>query len=243
VKSSQLVDADVGTVIVPSMSRRLFLQGLAAGSTVLALGAAHAVAEPGAVARARAEKRPDGRSRLPPGQYLLHHLRFMGGHQGDPSPGLLRLRIHGEVEKPYELDFAALLRMPQVEQNCDVHCVTRWSLLDCHWTGVRVADLIARAQPKAAARYVIFEAAHDYSSNVLLSEAMAPNVLVAHRFRDQPLAPGHGAPLRALIPDLYFWKSAKWLTGIRVSARNARGYWELRGYHNHGDPWQQERYG
>jgi DMSO/TMAO reductase YedYZ molybdopterin-dependent catalytic subunit len=71
---------------------------------------------------------------------------------------------------------------------------------------------------------------------------MLPNVLVAHRYKDAPVAPGHGAPVRALLPDLYFWKSAKWLTGIRLSARNERGYWELRGYHNHGDPWQQERY-
>jgi DMSO/TMAO reductase YedYZ molybdopterin-dependent catalytic subunit len=226
------------------MSRRTFLQALGAGSTVIALGgAAHVLADDEATRRARASKRPDGRPRLPPEQHLLQRIRPMGGEQGDPSPGRARLRISGEVEQPYELSFAELLAMPQIEQSCDVHCVTKWTVLDSRWAGVRVADLIARARPKSSARHVIFEAAHGYTSNVRLREALQPNVLVAHRYEGRPLAREHGAPLRALVPDLYFWKSAKWLTGIRVSARDEPGYWELRGYHNHADPWREERYG
>lgn len=225
------------------MSRRSVLQSLAAGSLLTALGATCALADDDTARRARAQKRPDGRPRLPPGQMPIQYLRPMGGREGDPSPGKLKLRVHGEVDAPYELDFASLLRLPQVDQTCDVHCVTRWTLLDSHWRGVRVADLIARATPRAGARFVIFEAAHGYTSNVSLSDAMKPNVLVAHQTEGRPIPIAHGAPLRALVPDLYFWKSAKWLTGIRLSARDEPGYWEVRGYSNHADPWKEERDG
>jgi DMSO/TMAO reductase YedYZ molybdopterin-dependent catalytic subunit len=166
----------------------------------------------------------------------------MGGTEGDPSPGAFRLRVWGEVEEPFELDFAALLKLPQIEQACDVHCVTKWTVLDSKWTGVRVADLAARARPKPGARYVVFEAAAGYTSNVALRDALKPNVLVAHRHEGAPLARANGAPVRALVPDLYFWKSAKWLTGIRFSAVDRPGYWEVRGYSNRADPWKEERY-
>jgi DMSO/TMAO reductase YedYZ molybdopterin-dependent catalytic subunit len=226
------------------MSRRGSLRGaVAAGTTLIALGAVHAVADDDATRKARNTKRSDGRPRLPPGQHLIERLRPMGGEQGDPSPGTFHLKVSGEVEQPYAIDFAELLRMPQIEQACDVHCVTGWTVLDSHWSGVRVADLIARAKPKSSARYVIFEAAHGYTSNVLLREALAPNVLIAHKHEGQPLARAHGAPARALVPDLFFWKSAKWITGIRLSAHDAPGYWEQRGYNNHADPWREERYG
>jgi DMSO/TMAO reductase YedYZ molybdopterin-dependent catalytic subunit len=192
--------------------------------------------------QARKLKLADGRPRLPPNQHLIERIKPMGGQEGDPSPGAFRLKVHGEVDAPYELDFAGLLAMPQVTQTCDVHCVTKWSLFDSHWTGVKLADLAARAKVKAAARYVIFEAASGYTANVLLREALRPNVLVAHKYEGSPLPRAHGAPVRALMPDLYFWKSAKWLTGIRFSASDAPGYWETRGYHNHADPWAEERY-
>jgi DMSO/TMAO reductase YedYZ molybdopterin-dependent catalytic subunit len=167
----------------------------------------------------------------------------MGGEEGDPSPSSWRLRVHGEVENPFTIDFSSLLTLPQVEQPCDVHCVTKWSVLDAVFTGVRVADLAARAQVKPSAHHVIFEAAYGYTSNVLLREGLAPNVLLAHRLDGNPLPRAHGSPVRALVPDLYFWKSAKWLTGIRFSAEDQPGYWETRGYHNHADPWREERYG
>jgi DMSO/TMAO reductase YedYZ molybdopterin-dependent catalytic subunit len=228
----------------PSMQRRQFLRGMTAGTVVIALGgAAYALADTDEERRARAALRPDGRPRLPPNQYLLKHLRPMGGEEGDPSPGGFRLQVHGEVESPYTLDFASLLAMPQVEQDCDVHCVTKWTVLGAHFTGVRVADLAARAKVRATAHHVIFEAASGYTSNVPLHEAIAPQVLVAHKLEGSPLPRGHGAPVRALVPDLYFWKSAKWLTGIRFVRTDEPGYWETRGYHNHADPWKEERYG
>ncbi len=226
------------------LQRRMFLRSVTSGAVVVALGGgAYVLADDEDERRARAALRPDGRPRLPPGQHLLKRLRPMGGDEGDPSPGTWRLRVHGEVESPLVLDFAALLAMPQVEQECDVHCVTKWSVLGARFTGVRVADLAARARVKPTAHHVIFEAAQGYTSNVPLREAIAPNVLVAHRLDGVPLARAHGAPTRALVPDLYFWKSAKWLTGVRFVAEDQPGYWETRGYHNHADPWKEERYG
>jgi DMSO/TMAO reductase YedYZ molybdopterin-dependent catalytic subunit len=226
------------------MERRAFLRTVAAGTVIVGLGGgAYVLADDEAERKARATMRPDGRPRLPPSQYLLKRLRPMGGDEGDPSPGSFRLQVHGEVESPFTLDFAGLLAMPQVEQTCDVHCVTKWTVLDARFTGVRVADLAARAKVKPTAHHAIFEAANGYTSNVLLREALAPTTLVAHRLEGTPLARAHGAPARALVPDLYFWKSAKWLTGIRFTAEDRPGYWETRGYHNHADPWAEERYG
>jgi len=229
--------------ITPSMNRRMFLRNVTAGTVVIALGgASYVLASDEDEARARKAVRPDGRPRLPPSQYLLKRLRPMGGVEGDPSPGAFRLKVHGEVDAPFEIDFAGLLQMPQVEQTCDVHCVTKWTLLDARWTGVRVADLAARAKVRPSARHVIFEANGGYTSNVLLKEALAPNVLVAHKHEGAPLARPHGAPVRTLVPDLYFLKSAKWLTGIRFVTHDEPGYWEIRGYNNHADPWKEERY-
>jgi DMSO/TMAO reductase YedYZ molybdopterin-dependent catalytic subunit len=225
------------------MQRRTFLRGLSLGTVVIALGgAAYVFADDEEERRARQEKRPDGRPRLPPNQYLLKRLRPMGGEEGDPSPGAFRLRVHGEVDNPFTLDFAELTAMPQTEQASDVHCVTKWTVLDAKWTGVKVADLAARAKVRSSAKHVIFEAAHGYTSNVLLHEALKPDVLVAHKLEGSPLARAHGAPVRALVPELYFWKSAKWLTGIRFVDADQPGYWEVRGYNNHADPWLEERY-
>jgi DMSO/TMAO reductase YedYZ molybdopterin-dependent catalytic subunit len=226
------------------LDRRTFLRGLTVGTVVAGVGGAtYVLADDAATQRARRELRPDGRSRLPPEQYLLQRMRPMGGTEGDPSPGKFRLKISGEVEQPFEIDFAELLRMPQIDQTCDVHCVTKWSLLDSKWTGVRVADLAARAKLKPSARYVIFEAAAGYTANIPLKDALKPNVLVAHRYEGQAIPRPHGPPVRALVPDLYFWKSAKWLTGIAFVSSDRPGYWETRGYHNHADPWREERYG
>jgi DMSO/TMAO reductase YedYZ molybdopterin-dependent catalytic subunit len=193
--------------------------------------------------RAREEKLPDGRPRLPPGQYVREDLKDMGGEAGADDFRSYRLRVYGEVEQPLELTYAELLKLRQTDQTCDVHCVTRWSMLDSQWRGVLLSDLAERVKVKSSARYVIFEAAHGYTSNVPLDEALRPNVLVAHHFGGDPLASEHGGPVRALVPELYFWKSAKWLTAVRFSAHDEPGFWENRGYHNHGDPWHEERYG
>lgn len=225
------------------LARRRFIQRAASGTVIAAFGGGLWVLADGLTREARAQTRSDGRPRLPPGQRVIQRLKPMGGDPGDPSPGKLRLRVHGEVERPFSLGFSELLALPQADLAVDVHCVTGWSVLGARVRGVRVRDLAERARPKKGARYVIFEAAHGYTANVPLSEALKPSVLVAHRLEDRPLPRAHGAPVRAIVPDLYFWKSAKWLTGIRFASKNEPGYWEQRGYHDYGDPWKEERHG
>src|SRR5262249_42000899 len=110
------------------------------------------------------------------------------------------------------------------------------------WVGVRIADLADRAKVRPSAKHAIFEAAHGYTANVLIHEALASDSLVAHTFEGRPLPRENGPPVRALVPALYFWKSAKWLTGVRFTTDDEPGYWEVRGYNNHADPWKEERY-
>ena len=224
------------------MNRRRLLEAAAAGAVVSVLGGCYRAVSPEVQKRAEREILPDGRRRLPPGQTVLQALKPMGGAEGDPSPGKFRLAVHGAVSKPLRLDFRELLALPQVEQTCDVHCVTGWSVLDSVWKGVRVDHLAELAGLSDGARYVIFEAAHGYTANIPLQEALKPNVLVAHRLDSDPLAEENGAPVRSLVPDRYFWKSAKWLTGIRFVREDEPGYWEVRGYSNSADPWKEERY-
>jgi DMSO/TMAO reductase YedYZ molybdopterin-dependent catalytic subunit len=224
------------------LARRRFMRLAGAGTAVAVLGGYYYISDE-LTRIAQAQTLSDGRPRLPPGQRVLKAWRPMGGEPGDPSLEHFRLRVSGEVEAPYTLSYAELLAMPQAALAVDVHCVTGWSVLDAQVKGVLVKDLAERAKLKPSARHVIFEAAHGYTTNVPLREALAPKSMVARELAGAALPRAHGGPVRGLVPNLYFWKSAKWLTGIRFVARDEPGYWETRGYHNHGDPWREERYG
>lgn len=224
-----------------ALDRRRFLQRAASGTAIVALGGVYVLSDD-LTRTARAENLSDGRPRLPPGQRVIRALKPMGGEAGDADVSRFRLRVHGEVEAPFELTFAEFLALPQVERRLDVHCVTSWSVLGARFEGVPLRTLVDRARPKPSARHVIFEAAHGYTSNVPLREALAPEVMLAQKLEGAPLPRAHGGPVRAVIPSLYFWKSAKWLTGIRFVSHDQPGYWETRGYNNHADPWREERY-
>ena len=189
-----------------------------------------------------AQIRPDGRPRLPPSQQAVQRLYDMGGIQPKANPQDWQLRIHGEVEKPTTLTFQELLELSQVKITCDVHCVTGWTLLDSEWSGVKLSTIMDLVELKKNARFVIFQAAAGYTSNIPIFEARKDNVILAHSFFGNNLPIPHGAPLRALVPDLYFYKSAKWLEGIKFTAQDEPGYWESRGYSNSADPWKEERY-
>lgn len=225
-----------------SFERRRFLKAAAAGTILVAFGGGTYVLAADNDPRAK-QLRADGRVRLPPGQRIIDALKPMGGDPGDPNPANYRLKVHGEVDSPLDLDWKALMALPATDSVCDVHCVTGWSMLDSKWTGVQLAHLAKLAKVKDTARHVIFEAANGYTANVRLAEAIAPSVLIAYKHNGAALARPHGPPVRSLVPDLYFWKSAKWLQGIRFVAKDRPGYWETRGYHNHADPWREERYG
>jgi DMSO/TMAO reductase YedYZ molybdopterin-dependent catalytic subunit len=223
--------------------RRNFIKSAVAGTALMAMGGALLrIAADDLTKQARAEKRADGRPRLPPGQRVIEFLRPMGGQEGDGDARTFRLKVHGLVKKPFEVDYAGLLKLPQVSKDADVHCVTGWTMLSGVFKGVQISALAELAQMKSEARYVILEAAHGYTSNVPLKEATADNALITYRLNGKPFALQHGAPVRGLVPDLYFWKSAKWITGVRFVKNDEPGYWEVRGYHNRGDPWLEQRY-
>jgi DMSO/TMAO reductase YedYZ molybdopterin-dependent catalytic subunit len=189
-----------------------------------------------------AEMRPDGRPRLPPSQQAVKKIIDMGGVQGTTDSKNWELKIHGEVGRPATLNFQELLSLPQVDLTCDVHCVTGWTLLDSQWGGVRLTTIMDLVRTNESVGFVIFEAAAGYTSNIPISEARKENVILAHSFFGKELPRPHGAPVRALVPDRYFYKSAKWLKGVKFTAQDEPGYWERQGYSNSADPWREERF-
>jgi DMSO/TMAO reductase YedYZ molybdopterin-dependent catalytic subunit len=189
-----------------------------------------------------AQTRPDGKPRIPPSQDPIKNILNMGGSSGTATVDNFTLHIKGEVEKPLVLSYKDLLALEQVQLTCDVHCVTGWTLLDSRWSGVRLSTIMHLAKIRKEANFVIFQAAGGYTTNIPLTEAGKENVIVAHSFFGQKLPKEHGGPVRALVPDRYFYKSAKWLEGVKFTAKDEPGYWESNGYSNSADPWKEERY-
>ena len=182
-------------------------------------------------------------SRVPPGQYLTERFPVLTvGPNPDYDLESWDLHVFGEVEEPLSLSWDELMEMPQRDVVTDIHCVTRWSKLDTTWRGVAVRDLLDRAGLKPSGTHVMAYSDGGYTTNVPLPALLDDDVLVAHTYAGKPLEPDHGAPLRLLVPKRYFWKSAKWLTGLEFRADDAPGYWEGYGYHNEADPFREERY-
>jgi DMSO/TMAO reductase YedYZ molybdopterin-dependent catalytic subunit len=129
-----------------------------------------------------------------------------------------------------------------VDVQADMHCVTGWSTLDNTWTGVPFRVLAEKARPKLEANWVVAHCDYGYTSDLSLQAMDDDDVLVAWAHGGQDLAPEHGFPLRLVVPKRYAWKSAKWLRGLEFTDTNERGFWEVRGYHVHADPWFEERY-
>lgn len=184
--------------------------------------------------------------RTPPGQKLTCKWPVL--HYGqvprvDPCQGDWRLRIFGLVENEYELTYTQIRQMPAVDVVCDMHCVTHWSKLNNTFTGVPTRALIECARPKPQARFVMCHSEAGFTTNLPLEEFIADDCILAYAWEGKDLEPDHGWPVRGLVPRLYLWKSAKWIRGIELRATDAPGFWEQNGYHMHGDPWKQERFG
>lgn len=188
----------------------------------------------------------DPRARTPPGQTLtkkwpvLHYGNVPRVNPQDPN---WRLEVFGLCDAPYALSYAELKALPTVDVVCDMHCVTHWSRLDNVFTGVPTRLLIDRAKPRPEAKYVMCHAEAGFTVNVPLDEFTKDDCIVAWAWDGKDLEPDHGWPLRGLVPQLYLWKSAKWLRRIELRATDAPGFWEQNGYHMHGDPWKEERFG
>jgi DMSO/TMAO reductase YedYZ molybdopterin-dependent catalytic subunit len=182
-------------------------------------------------------------NRLPPGQQEVRNWPVLDlGLQPDITPEDWRLTIDGLVENPVTLTHAQFMALPQTESLSDIHCVTQWSRYDNFWQGVAARELVDLVRPKAEARHVIFHAHDGYTTNVTLDVFRAGDVLLAHSWEGEPITRPHGGPVRVVIPQYYFWKSAKWVRRIEFSREDKPGFWEVRGYHNVGDPWKEERY-
>lgn len=186
--------------------------------------------------------RPDT-DRLPPGQHVVTNWPVLDlGQQPDVPLARWRLDLFGLVERTVVLDWAALLALPQRRAVSDIHCVTTWSRYDNAWDGVSTQDLLAAFPVAAEVRFVVLHSYDGYSTNLPIEDFAAPGALLAHGWDGKPLTAEHGGPLRAIVPHLYFWKSAKWLHRIEFRADDRSGFWERNGYHDRGDPWAEQRY-
>ena len=183
-------------------------------------------------------------ARLPPGQYFTDKWPVL--HAGDvPEVDLATwtLEVTGEVEEPLSLTYEQLRELPATDLTTDIHCVTRWSRFDAEFKGVHWSELARLCRPKPSARFAIAHAEQGFTANVPLSAIEDEHALVVYEADGKPLTPDHGWPVRLFVPSKYFWKSAKWLRGIELTAFDRPGFWERYGYHNEADYWQEQRYG
>ena len=181
---------------------------------------------------------------MPPGQIVTPRWPVL--HAGtvptELTPATWSLSLHGEVDAPEALSFAQLLSLPQVDLTCDVHCVTSWSKLGMRWRGVSFRTLEARVRPRPSVRFVVMECEQGFTTSLPIEALRDEDVLVAHTVDQGPLPAEHGGPVRMLVPKRYFYKSAKWLRGLKFVTEDEPGFWEVRGYSNIADPWRETRY-
>lgn len=191
-------------------------------------------------------RRPDADTakRLPPGQYLERGFPVLSAGptpQVAPADWSFTLKVGPRAVKRWSWEEFG--RLPQTEITRDIHCVTKWTKLDTRWRGVIIDDLLAAAGLEAPP--TAFTLAHSfdgYTTNVPAADLLGGRAMVALAYDGKPIPPDHGGPARLLVPHLYFWKSAKWLSGLQFTERDEAGFWELRGYHMYGDPWREQRY-
>ncbi|MBF0169811.1 MAG: sulfite oxidase-like oxidoreductase [Nitrospinae bacterium] len=183
------------------------------------------------------------KKRLPPGQRLTQEFPILHfGGVPDFDRARWSFRIFGAVAEEKTLTYDRFLALPNTERTEDFHCVTGWSRYDNRWTGVSSRTVAGLVTLLPGAAHVLVHGEQNYTTNLPLAEFLDDDVLFAWRHDGADLTPEHGYPLRLVVPKLYAWKSAKWVRGIEFMTEDQRGFWESYGYHNHGDPWTEERY-
>ena len=181
--------------------------------------------------------------RIPPGQHLVDGFPVLSAGPTpriEPETWSFEVKIGPRLLKTWT--WAEFTALPQTKVTRDIHCVTTWSKLDTRWEGVLIDDLLIAAGVREPTPYVLAHSFDGYSTNVPLADLVGGKAMVALRYEGQPLARDHGGPARLLVPHLYFWKSAKWVKGLQFTQKDEAGFWELRGYHIHGDPWLEQRF-
>jgi len=192
----------------------------------------------GFMGRRRANADP---SRVPPGQYVTLDFPVLSAGPTPRTPiAQWSFTIDGEVGKPASWSWEELLALATEEVRVDIHCVTKWSKLDTNWRGASVDTLLASIETEA--EYVTAWSDGGYTTNLALADLTGGRAWVVYEYDGKPLDPEHGGPARLLVPHLYFWKSAKWVRGLTLTRDDKPGFWENYGYHNHGDPWLEQRY-
>jgi DMSO/TMAO reductase YedYZ molybdopterin-dependent catalytic subunit len=180
-------------------------------------------------------------ARLPPGQYITGGFPVLSAGPTPHTPvSEWTFSITGEIDEPKRWTWDELHALPAETVTKDIHCVTKWSKFDTIWKGVSVDVLLDGVD--TAAEYVMAYSDGGYTTNLPLDDVTGGKAWVAFTYDDRPLEPQHGGPARLLVPHLYFWKSAKWVRGLRLMAGDAPGFWETYGYHIRGDPWLEQRY-
>jgi DMSO/TMAO reductase YedYZ molybdopterin-dependent catalytic subunit len=187
---------------------------------------------------------PDLAERLPPGQSLTHDFPVLSA---GPTPRISREDWSFTVKvgpRPIaKWTWAEFNALPKMMQTRDIHCVTKWSKLDTTWEGVLIDDVLAAASLDVPpTKFVLAHSFGGYSTNVPVADLLGGKAMIATTYAGKPLHPEHGGPARLLVPHLYFWKSAKWVSGLQFTERDEPGFWELRGYHIYGDPWREQRF-
>ncbi|MCE5176642.1 MAG: sulfite oxidase-like oxidoreductase [Caldisericales bacterium] len=182
--------------------------------------------------------------RIPPGQSettsfpVLHY-----GQMPTVDIEKWRFSIFGLVEEGKSFSYEEFSGLPMTEVRCDIHCVTGWSRLDNVFEGVSALVIRDLVKIRPEAKFVMIHGHNDFTTNIPLHDFFQDDVVFALKFNGEPISLDHGFPVRLVVPRLYFWKSAKWVTGLEFIPRNKLGFWESYGYHEHGDPWKEERYG
>jgi DMSO/TMAO reductase YedYZ molybdopterin-dependent catalytic subunit len=186
---------------------------------------------------------PEIAERLPPGQSLTTDFPDLSA---GPTPRIrtedwsFTLKVGAKPVATW--NWAEFNALPQTKMTRDIHCVTKWSKLNTPWQGVMIDDILAAAGITAPTGFTLAHSYDGYSTNVPTADLVGGKAMIALRYEGQPLMPDHGGPARLLVPHLYFWKSAKWVTALQFTERDEAGFWELRGYHIYGDPWREQRY-
>jgi DMSO/TMAO reductase YedYZ molybdopterin-dependent catalytic subunit len=190
----------------------------------------------------RGRRRPEvDPARVPPGQYLVGDFPVLSAGPTPRTPlDEWTFTISGAVDEPVSWTWEELLALPSETVTVDIHCVTKWSKLDTTWTGVSVDTLLEGVATEA--EFLTAWSDGDYTTNLALEDVTDGRAWIAYAFGGEPLEPEHGGPARLLVPHLYFWKSAKWVRGLTLTPDDEPGFWEAAGYHNHGDPWREQRY-
>ena len=179
--------------------------------------------------------------RLPPGQYVVRDFPVLSAGPTPRTPLTdWTFSITGEVDRLKNWTWDQFRELPTETITRDIHCVTKWSKFDTVWEGVSVDTLLDGVE--TSAEYVMALCDGGYTTNLPLADVTDGKAWIAFAFDGAPLEAEHGGPARLLVPHLYFWKSAKWLRGLRLMAEDEPGFWETYGYHMYGDPWREQRY-